>query len=419
MTNSTIPMKNDRLHALFQTYIDQKCTADEETELMQLLADTSSDEEREKLISECFDSLPETYALSEADADRVFNQILEKPVRKIIIPLYRRKSVTRWISLAAAVAVILISITIVLYRNTKPVNEINQVVEITKPLNKPFYKNDIKPGGNKAILTLADGTKIVLDDASEGAISRQGNTTIIKLDNGRLAYNAQTVSKIPSKAILYNTLTTPCGGQYCVTLTDGTIVWLNASTSLRFPTAFAGSERKVEIKGEAYFEVAKNAAMPFIVKAGNEEIKVLGTHFNLMAYSDDKIIKTTLLEGHVEVSLIDSPKSEIESNTIILEPGQQSQLNMKSELTVVAADLEEAIAWKNGYFIFNKENIESIMLKISRWYDIKVNYQVDPLNRNFTGNISRTENVSEVLNMLEQTDAIHFKIEGKTITVLP
>jgi ferric-dicitrate binding protein FerR (iron transport regulator) len=412
-------MKTIRLHFLFQRYLDQECTPGEEAELMQLLADSSSDEEREKLISDCFDSLPETYALSEADADKVFNQIIDKPLRKIIIPLYKKKGVIRWISLAAAVAVILISVTIVLFRNNKPVNEINQVVEIVKPINKPFYKNDIKPGGNKAILTLADGTKIVLDDASEGAISRQGNTTIIKLDNGRLAYNAQTVSKMPSKAILYNTLTTPRGGQYCVTLADGTIVWLNASTSMRFPTAFAGSERKVEIKGEAYFEVAKNAAMPFIVKAGNEEIKVLGTHFNVTAYADDKVIKTTLLEGRVEVSLIKSSKTKTTGNLVILQPGQQSQLDLNNDLTVVDADLEEAIAWKNGYFVFNNENIESIMLKISRWYDIKVDYQVDPLNRDFTGNISRTENVSEVLNMLEQTDAIHFKIEGKTITVLP
>lgn len=419
MTNFSIPMKNERLHFLFQLYLDQKCTPGEETELIQLLAEPSNDEAREKLIYECFDSLPETYALSEADADRVFNQIIDKPARKLIIPLYKRKGIIRWISLAAAVAVILISVTIVLFRNNKPVNEINQVVEIVKPVDKPLYKNDVKPGGNKAILTLADGSKIILDNASQGAISRQGNTTIIKLENGRLAYNAQTVSQIPSSTILYNTLTTPRGGQYCVTLADGTIVWLNASTSMRFPTAFIGSERRVEIKGEAYFEVAKNAAMPFIVKAGNEEIKVLGTHFNVMAYADDKVIKTTLLEGRVEVSLTKSSKSETAGSIVTLQPGQQSQLDLNNGLMVVNADLEEAVAWKNGYFVFNNENIESIMLKIARWYDIKVNYEVDPLNRDFTGNISRTENVAQVLNMLEQTDAIHFKIEGKIITVLP
>jgi ferric-dicitrate binding protein FerR (iron transport regulator) len=322
---------------------------------------------------------------------------------------------------AAAVAVILLTVSIVFFRNNKPVNEINQVVEIAKTTikQKPLYKNDVKPGGNKAILTLADGTKIVLDDASKGALTSQGNTTVIKLDDGRLAYNSQEVSKIPSKAVLYNTLTTPRGGQYCVTLPDGTLVWLNASTSLKFPVAFAGNERRVEVKGEAYFEVTKNAAMPFVVKAGNEEIKVLGTHFNVTAYSDDKVIKTTLLEGSVEVSLTNLAGSEKDKSAVTLQPGQQSQCIENTELTVVEADLEEAIAWKNGYFVFNNENIESIMLKIARWYDIKVSYQVDPVNKNFTGNILRSQNVSEVLSMLESTDAIHFKIEGKSITVMP
>ena len=322
---------------------------------------------------------------------------------------------------AAAVAVILLTVSVVFFRNNKPVNEINQVVEIAKTTikQKPYYKNDIKPGGNKAILTLADGTKIVLDDASKGALTSQGNTTVIKLDDGRLAYNSQDVAKIPSKAVQYNTLSTPRGGQYCVTLPDGTVVWLNASTSLKFPVAFAGNERRVEVKGEAYFEVTKNAAMPFIVKAGNEEIKVLGTHFNVTAYPDDKVIKTTLLEGSVEVSLTNLAGSEKDKSAVTLQPGQQSQCNENTELTVVEADLEEAIAWKNGYFVFNNENIESIMLKIARWYDIKVSYQVDPVNKNFTGNILRSQNVSEVLSMLESTDAIHFKIEGKSITVMP
>jgi len=421
MTNSLNRMKNERLHFLFQLYLDQKCTPGEETELMHLLASPFNDETREKLITECFDSLPETYVLSESEANRVYNQIIAKPTRRLVPSILKYNSVLRWVSLAAAVSLILITVTIVMFRNNKAVNEINKVVKIAKEIKieKPLYKNDIKPGGNKAILTLADGTKIVLDDASDGALTRQGNTTVIKLDDGKLAYNPQTVAKVPSEAILYNTLSTPRGGQYNVTLPDGTIVWLNAATSLRFPTAFTGKERRVEIKGEAYFEVAKNAAKPFIVKAGNEEIKVLGTHFNVTAYSYDKVIKTTLLEGQVEVTLTNSPKSEVASNSIILEPGQQSQLDRNNGLTVVAADLEEVVAWKNGYFVFANENIESIMLKIARWYDVKVSLEVDPLNRDFTGNISRTQNVSEVLNMLELTGEVHFKIEGKSITVLP
>lgn len=414
-------MKTVRLQFLFQRYLDQKCTPGEEAELMQLLADSSSDEDREKLISDCFDSLPETYTLSEADSKRIFNIIIDKKVRKLYPSLLMRNRIIKWAGLAAAAALIFMTVTLVLFRNNNPAAEINKVVKIAKEIKieKPLYKNDIKPGGNKAILTLADGTKIVLDDASDGALTRQGNTTVIKLDDGRLAYNPQTVAKIPSKAVLYNTLSTPRGGQYNVTLPDGTIVWLNASTSLRFPTAFTGNERRVEIKGEAYFEVAKNESMPFIVKAGNEEIKVLGTHFNISAYSEDKIIKTTLLEGKVEVSLINTKKTEVSVNTCTLQPGQQSQLDGNNTLSIVDADVNEAVAWKNGYFNFIDEDIESIMLKISRWYDIKVVFEDDSKNQSFTGNISRKKNVSEVLGMLEQTEAVHFKIEGKTITIMP
>jgi len=412
-------MKNSRLHYLFQNYIFQKCTVDEETEFMEIIANSSSKAEREELINECFDTLPETYALNDEDADRIFKEIIGKPVRRLNTRFQNRNTFIRWASLAAAVALIFITITIVMFRNDRPVNKINQVVEIVKPINKPLYKNDIQPGGHKAILTLADGTKITLDDASQGTLTKQGNTTVIKLDDGRLAYNPQHVTKITSKAVLYNTLSTPRGGQYCVTLPDGTIVWLNASSSLHFPTAFTGNERKVEVVGEAYFEVAKNAEMPFYVKAGNSEIKVLGTHFNITAYADDKAIKTTLLEGSVEVSLVNTVVSESDRKTITLQPGQQAQLDRNNTWNVIDADLEEAVAWKNGFFIFNNENIESIMLKISRWYDLKVVYEVSSESKNFTGHISRSQNVSEVLSMLELTESLHFKIDGKTITIVP
>jgi len=353
--------------------------------------------------------------LSTHTSDSILREILnKKPADVPTIKLMNRN----WFRVAAAAIVLLcISISVLIFRQNKPINEINQVVEFAKPIEKPLYKNDIKPGGNKAVLTLADGTKIILDDAAQGALTKQGNTTIIKLDDGRLAYNPQTIAKITSKTILYNTLTTPRGGQYCVTLPDSTVVWLNASTSLKFPIAFSGKERKVEVHGEAYFEVAKNEAMPFIVKAGNEEIKVLGTHFNVSAYADDKLIKTTLLEGSVKISLKDNNESI--DNTITLVPGQQSQLDKNNNLSVIETNLNEAVAWKNGYFMFKNENIESIMLKLARWYDVKVNYNVDIENRDFTGTIARSQNISDVLTMLELTEIIHFKIEGKTITVLP
>jgi ferric-dicitrate binding protein FerR (iron transport regulator) len=365
------------------------------------------------------------HLLEEGKLDSIINEAVSEDFEKAstirrVIPLVK----LRWFKVAiaaAAVILLFVSISIVLFRNNKPVNEINQVVEIPEAilLQKPLYKNDIKPGGNKAILTLADGSKIVLDDASEGALSRQGNTTVIKLDKGKLAYNTQTVSQIPVKTTLYNTLTTPRGGQYCVILPDGSTVWLNASTSLKYPTAFAGNERKVEIEGEAYFEIAKNEAMPFIVTAGNSEIKVLGTHFNVSAYSDDKVLKTTLLEGSVEFSLAKQAGNSNEGSAIKLQPGQQVQLDEANTLAVVEVDTEEAIAWKNGLFIFNNEDLGSIMQKITRWYDVKVVYDVSDTDKYFNANISRALNVSEVLRALELTEAIHFKIEGKTITVLP
>lgn len=410
-------MENKRLQLLFQLYIDKLCSPDEETELMQRIAD-SSNEERAKLVDECFDKLPVKYTLNDADADRIFNQIIEVRERKIIFTPLKNKRLMLWLSISAA-AILIFAVTFGVFNNSRQSrNEINQVVELVKPLNKPLYKNDIRPGGNKAYLTLSDGSKIILDNVSNGTLARQGAAQITKLDSGRLSYNLKAIPNLSSNIISYNTLTTPRGGQYRIILSDGTAVWLNASTSLRFPIAFAGKERRVEVKGEAYFEVAKNAAMPFIVKAGSSEIKVLGTHFNVMAYADDKLIKTTLLEGRVEVSSDKRTSSGKAGSLVVLQPGQQAQLDKNNEIKVMDADIEEAIAWKNGNFIFNNETLESILAKISRWYDVKIDYQIDPENKTFSGKISRSQNISEVLNMFELTETIHFKIAGKTITVL-
>ena len=412
-------MPETRLTYLLKRHFENTITSDENDELMALLALPENEEKVLTVMDRSWEEHEfDKPVFTPEKSKSILANILAVQTRQIIKPLFNRR---RWMYAAAAVILLFVSISIVLLVNNKPVNDINQVVEIPKTIvkEKPLYKNDIKPGGNQAVLTLADGTKIVLDNAAEGTLTRQGNTTVIKLDDGRLAYNMQTVSKIQTTKTLYNTLSTPRGGQYCVTLPDGTIVWLNASTSLRFPTAFTGDNRKVEIKGEAYFEVAKNEAMPFIVTAGNSEVTVLGTHFNISAYADDKVIKTTLLEGSVKLSVIKQAGSENEAATIKLQPGQQAQLDAANTLKVVEADTEEAIAWKNGYFIFNNEDIESIMQKIVRWYDVKVIYDVNDKNIYFTGDISRAENVSEVLRLLELTETVHFKIEGKTITVLP
>jgi ferric-dicitrate binding protein FerR (iron transport regulator) len=203
------------------------------------------------------------------------------------------------------------------------------------------------------------------------------------------------------------------GGQYQLLLPDGSKVWLNSGSSIRFPTAFIGKERVVELKGEAFFDIKENKKMPFIVRTNNSmDIKVLGTQFNVMAYEDEKSINTTLLEGSVQILK--------ETGSTYLEPGQAAVLNKGSgKIKVAPADIEDAVAWKNGYFIFSNENIESIMRKVSRWYNVEIEYQGNLNNKDFVGTISRDKNISELLKMLELTGAIHFRIEGRRVTVMP
>lgn len=272
------------------------------------------------------------------------------------------------------------------------------------------------PGTNKAILTLADGKQIVLDEAKNGNLADQGNTKVIKL-NGQIAYNefAMAVPNGKNAAVAYNTVTTPRGGQYQLILADGSRVWLNAESSLRFPTSFQGKERRVELAGEGYFEIAKDATKPFIVKINTtseekDEVEVLGTHFNIMAYNDEGIVKTTLLEGSVKIN---------RNNKIaMLKPGQQAKLQNQSIKVVEDVDTDEAIAWKNGYFQFTSANLQQVMRQIARWYDVDISYEGKIPERKFGGKISRDNNASEVLKVLELSK-VKFRIENRKIIVTP
>lgn len=267
------------------------------------------------------------------------------------------------------------------------------------------YKNDIPQGRNTALLTLSNGTKIVLDNAKNGSIAVEGNTKVLKFD-GKVSYS----QKSGEQEVVYNSIATPRGGQYEIELPDGTRVWLNSATSIRFPTAFTGKERKVEISGEAYFEVAKNKEKPFIVKVNSSEIQVLGTHFNVMSYSDEASLKTTLFEGSV--------KFINKGDTKILKPGQQSQLLANGKINLLNnVDLDEVLAWKNGYFIFENASIETVMRQLSRWYDVDVVYnrKVDDL---FYAEIPKNTNLSDVLKALELTGKVRFEIEKKQIVVM-
>jgi transmembrane sensor len=268
------------------------------------------------------------------------------------------------------------------------------------------YRDDVAPGRNAAILTLAGGKQLVLDSAATGMIGKQGNTTMTN-SNGRLTYTA--LHEKPGE-LFYNTLRTARGNQYQLALPDGTKVWLNAASSITYPTAFTGNRRKVTISGEAYFEVATNISLPFIVQEENTTVQVLGTHFNINGYDDEPAMKTTLLEGAVRV--ING------SDSGLLKPGQQAILIRNSaRISVVNdANIEEAMAWKNGEFLFTDASIESVMQQVSRWYDVDVVYDT-PVSGHFVADIPRNVPLSQVLKLLELTDQVHFKLEGRKITV--
>jgi ferric-dicitrate binding protein FerR (iron transport regulator) len=231
-----------------------------------------------------------------------------------------------------------------------------------------------------------------------------------------LTYTIAGLQVTEKDAAFYNTITTPRGGQYQVTLSDGTKVWLNAASSIRFPVLFTGNERKVEITGEAYFEVAKNVSKPFKVKTISSEVEVLGTHFNVNAYDDEAVAKTTLLEGLVKVSV---PQTGGKLAARFLQPGQQSGITKDGRISVLNnADTEEAVAWKNGRFQFRSADLKSILRQISRWYDVDVVYKGN-VDLHFTGQLTRDDYVSKVFDKLALTGEVHFKIEGKKIIVSP
>lgn len=297
----------------------------------------------------------------------------------------------------AAAAVIILSISVGLYFSTRTEKKQETAV---------VANNVILPGGKKALLTLANGKSIVLGDAQKGKLADQKGTSIFKTANGEIVYNSE--NDHPS-SIEYNQLAIPRGGYYVLTLADGTKVWLNSESSLKYPTDFIGNERMVELTGEGYFEVAHRKNQPFKVVTNKQTVEVLGTHFNINAYDNEKVTTTTLLEGSVRI--------QSTNQSTILKPGQQATLN-KSSISVEKADEEGAIAWVNNKFIFNKEELGSIMRKISRWYDVDVVCPPELEDMEFFGNISRSKNIKEVINIMEKTKDVNFKIEGRRITVM-
>jgi ferric-dicitrate binding protein FerR (iron transport regulator) len=394
-------MNELRLTYLYRQYISNRSSAEELQELEALLKNLANEDAILGLLDTTWDDLDTLNAkdISQEQADLIYNSIIKnKPQQKRTYKL--------WAIRIAASILLCMSIGLIIYRSYTPQSQQKTVINTTKPKVQDFL-----PGKNKAVLTLSNGNEVILDDTQSGKIANQGGVVISKLNDGQIAYSsAHAGQKSTSSADQLNTLTIPKGGQYQLTLPDGTLVYLNSASSLTYPTKFAGKDRKVTLSGEAYFEVAKNPKMPFIVNVNNkQQIQVLGTHFNVEAYTDERVINTTLLEGSVKILY--------KNKQAILKPGQVAINSMGTDLDIKPADIDEAMAWKNGLFIFNNENITSVMKKISRWYDVEVVFKGNMENVNFLGNYSRTKSLASLLKNIELMENVNISIEGRRITV--
>lgn len=390
-------MEKEKFKELLDKYLSGEASLEEEQQLLNFYGSFNKDASK-------LDAPPNTELLGDKVFDRIsqsiHNQEEPLPSRR----LYYLKSFS-------VAAMILMTVTFGIYFYTnRDLEQAETYVEINA-------KNDILPGTNKAILTLADGSKISLDDAANGLLASQGNIAITKTENGQIVYERNIESKKGNMGYsAINTIQTPNGGKYKITLPDGSKVWLNSASTIQYPASFDGIERKVILKGEAYFEIAHNKDVPFRVVSNNQIVEVLGTHFNINSYEGEDYTKTTLLEGSVRVILNSS--KEKSSNTKLLKPGEQSLTSKsKSNIQVENADTEKAIAWKNGYFKFKNTPINEIMREIERWYDVELVYEGKIPTDEFTGFISNDVKLSAVLKIMEQSGGVKFTAKGKKIKI--
>lgn len=341
---------------------------------------------------------PETVAEQQIFS-RIYSNIEAHQIRT---EKFAKQPIRLWIQIAAALFLVIGSGLFYKYDQNK--NALQSTSNFT---------NDIASGTNSATLTLADGKQILLSDASTGELAKEAGVSISKTADGQLIYHISATAKPASSgATQFNTLATKNGETYQVQLPDGTSVWLNAASSIKYPTSFTRlSSRRVELSGEGYFEVAKDKAHPFIVNTGKQEVRVLGTHFNINAYADEPEVKTTLLEGAIKLELPEK------TNGVILKPGQQASVN-STNINVTEVNPEAAVDWKNGKFRFKNESLQSILRKVSRWYNVEIIYIGDQQDLpTFSGSVSRFDNVSSILHMLEKTSEVKFAIDGRTIKV--
>ena len=391
-------MPPDYYQDLLKRYLEGQCSVREGEELFAWLASSEARRPLLEALGRAFEALPAgsggevSEETSERIRERLMRKVRRQPVRLRVV----------WIGAAAALVVLALG-TYTWKTYTRP-----SAAPAPGTAHAHASAQDVGPGGNKALLTLGDGRTIALDSVADGQLVQQGGAGVVKVGEGQLAYKAGSVQA----AILYNTISTPRGGQYQVVLADGTRVWLNASSTLRFPTAFSGKERRVALQGEGYFEVAPDRDKPFRVTVGAMTVDVLGTHFNVMAYTDEREVATTLLEGAVRVTA--------GSASGLVGPGQAALLDPGAgQINVHTADTEAAVAWKNGYFRFDGVDLPVVMRQLSRWYDVDVTYQgKQDKTYEFVGTVARSANLSSVLKVLE-INGVQVKIVGKKLIVTP
>lgn len=399
-------MKDNRLQFLLKLLVDNKINAQELEELAELMAQPGIEQTIDSQLKATWDH---EIAMDKLQ-DKLYRKIIEHPrftsamVEKQALRPKQQTIFKVWHYAASVILCCSIGLGIYHYQSKKSDGELGT------NLNVAGQQSAIAAVEQTHVtLKLSNGKQLILDDATVGKVGQEDHVNISKNAAGELVYD---LSKMEANGELaYNSISTPVGSHYQLVLSDGTKVWLNAKSSLRFPAAFRGSERKVELSGEAYFEVAPNKTRPFTVNAKGMDVKVIGTHFNLSAYEDDELVETSLLEGEVMASYLNT--------SLRLKPGQQAMLKLASgQMRRQNFDADEVMDWKNGYFVFRNEPIEEIMKKISRWYNIEVAYQGKMTKEAFGGKYLKSNSLKELLSSLELTGTIKFKVQGRRVTVV-
>lgn len=391
-------MMSPRFQQLIENYLSGKLTESERLELSSFIKNEGGPDALETAVEQQLQR--REYAVTEdlpATENRMLRGIFEKvnhEKRSKVVSLINK----RWFRYAASIVLVSGLAAIAFFwnanKNSQEISKTDQAIPA-----------EIFPGGEKALLTLADGRIIELDSATNGKLADQGGVRVVKLANGQIAYD---LHGLPPGEVLWNTMSTPTGGQYGLVLPDGSKVWLNAASSITFPTVFHANERRVKISGEAYFEVAKNKQQPFFVDVNGQSVEVLGTSFNINSYKEENVIKTALVTGSVKVI---KGKKEY-----ILTPGYEAIVDGTENILVQQANLDQVLAWKNGLFNFNGLELPVVMRQLERWYDVKVKYPDNIPKILFRGKIYRTAQLSEALEIFKML-GVKFRLEGKTLII--